>query len=117
MIDEMMDPMQPVLRAVLLGASNLKMGLPRVVRCLRVAADGPVDVSGRLWTWPVLRPVEPDFFRRPGAARRRGLRPLEALAGRPPLPTLALVMDIGNDLLYGPATAEIAAAFQPAWNA
>ena len=110
-IDEMMDSMQPVLRAVLLGASNLKMGLPRVVRCLRVAADGPVDVlaacgHGRSYVrWSQI------FF---GARALPGVVDCglwKALAGRPPLPTLGLVMDVGNDLLYGPATPEIAAAF------
>jgi hypothetical protein len=107
----MMEPMQPVLRAVLLGASNLKMGLPRVVRRLRAVAGGPVDVlaacgHGRSYVqWSQI------FF---GARALPGIVDCglwKALAGRPSLPTLALVMDIGNDLLYGPATEEIAAAF------
>jgi hypothetical protein len=107
----MMDPMQPVLRAVLLGASNLKMGLPRVVRRLHAAAGGPVDIlaacgHGRSYIqWSRI------FL---GARALPGIVECglwNALAARPPLPTLALVMDVGNDLLYGPPTAEIAAGF------
>jgi len=101
----------PVLRAVLLGASNLKMGLPAVIRRLRDAAGGPVDIlaacgHGRSYVqWSRI-----GF----GARSLPGIMDCglwKALAGRPPLPTLALAMDVGNDLLYGPATAEIAAAF------
>src|SRR5437016_5976799 len=107
----MMDPMQPLLRAVLLGASNLKMGLPRVVRRLLAAAGGPVDVlaacgHGRSYIqWSRI------FL---GARGLPGIVECglwKSLAGRPPLPTVALVMDVGNDLLYGLATAEIAAGF------
>lgn len=101
----------PVLRAVLLGASNLKMGLPAVVRRLRAAAGGPVEIlaacgHGRSYIqWSRI------FFgaRALPAIVECGL--WEALSGRPPLPTLALVMDVGNDLLYGPGTAEIATGF------
>ncbi len=107
----MMEPMQPVLRAVLLGASNLKMGLPQVVCRLRAVAGGPVDVlaacgHGRSYVqWSQI------FL---GARALPGIVECglwTALAARPPLATLALVMDVGNDLLYGPANAEIAAGF------
>jgi hypothetical protein len=101
----------PLLRAVLLGASNLKMGLPAVLRHLRRAAGGPVEVlaacgHGRSYVqWSRI------LF---GARALPGIASCglwRALAGRPALPTLALVMDAGNDLLYGPAVEEIAAGF------
>jgi hypothetical protein len=104
-------PVRPILRAVLLGASNLKMGLPAVVRRLRRDAGGPVEVlaacgHGRSYVqWSRI------FF---GARALPGIADCglwRALAGRPSLPTLALVMDGGNDLLYGPTTEEIAAGF------
>jgi hypothetical protein len=107
----MMGSMQPAFRAVLLGASNLQMGLPAVVRRLRAAADRPVEIlaacgHGRSYVqWSRI------FF---GARALPGIVDCglwKALSGRPPLPTLALVMDAGNDLLYGPTTAEISAAF------
>ena len=111
LIDEMICTMQPALRAILLGASNLKMGLPRVVRRLHAIAEGPVDVlaacgHGRSYVqWSRI------LFGARGLPGIVGCGLWKALAGRPPLPTVALVMDVGNDLLYGPATAEIAAAF------
>src|SRR5215813_6883581 len=101
----------PVLRAVLLGASNLKMGLPLVVHLLRQAAGGPIEVlavcghgrsyihwSGLLWGVRSL----------PGIA---GCGLWKALAGLPPLPTLGLALDVGNDLLYGWPADRIAAGF------
>jgi hypothetical protein len=104
-------PATPVLRAVLLGASNLKMGLPAAVGALRRAAGGPVEVlaacgHGRSYVqWSrVLFGVRS----LPGIAGC-GLWP--ALVSRPPLPIRALLMDPGNDLLYGPSVDEIAAAF------
>lgn len=100
-----------MLRAVLLGASNLKMGLPAVVGHLRRAAPGPVEVlaacgHGRSYVqWSRI------FF---GARALPGIAHCglwQALAGRPPLPTVALMIDAGNDLLYGPGTEEIAAGY------
>jgi hypothetical protein len=102
---------QPVLRAVLLGASNLKMGLPGVIGRLRRAAGGPVEVlaacgHGRSYVqWSRI------FFGARALPGIAGCGLWRGLAGLPPLPTLALVMDAGNDLLYGPTTEEIAAGF------
>ena len=100
-------PAVPRLRAVLLGASNLQVSLPVVVDHLRHAAAGPVDVlaaagHGRSYgAWSRYLYVR----RLPGIAAS-GL--WEALAGRPPAPTVALLTDVGNDLAYGETPETIA---------
>lgn len=87
-----------MLRVVLLGASNLRMGFPQALSRLRGA--GPVEVlaalgHGRSYgTWSSLAWVR----RLPGIVQC-GL--WEELERRPLLPTVALVTDVGNDLLYG----------------
>ncbi len=96
-----------VLRAVLLGASNLRIGFPSVMSRLRAGAGGPVEVlaalgHGRSYgTWSRLLWVR----QLPGI---RGCGLWTDLDRRPPLPTLALITDVGNDLLYGVGVAEIA---------
>jgi hypothetical protein len=97
----------PAQRVVLLGASNLKMGFPEILAHLRAGAGGPLEILAALGhgrsfgTW----------------SRFLGVRQLpgivdcglwEELDRRPPLPTLALVSDIGNDLLYGASVPQIA---------
>lgn len=94
-----------MLRVVLLGASNLKRGFPQALSRLRGA--GPVEVlaalgHGRSYgTWSSLAWVR----RLPGIVQC-GL--WEELEQRPPLPTVALVTDVGNDLLYGAPVPRIA---------
>lgn len=97
----------PALRAVLLGASNLRRSLPLVVDLLRRRAGGPVEAlaacgHGRSYgAWSRFL-----FVRRlPGIA---GCGLWRALDGRPPLPTFALLTDVGNDLVYGVEPARIA---------
>jgi hypothetical protein len=97
----------PALRAVLLGASNLRGSLPLAVDLLRRRAGGPVEAlaacgHGRSYgAWSRFL-----FVRRlPGIA---GCNLWPALEGRPPLPTFALLTDIGNDLVYGVEPARIA---------
>ncbi|MEA2602756.1 MAG: hypothetical protein QOF89_3748 [Acidobacteriota bacterium] len=96
----------PALRAILLGASNLRVGLPLVVDLLRRRAGGPVEVlaacgHGRSYgAWSRFLFVSS----LPGIAGC-GLWP--ALEERPPLPTLALLTDVGNDLVYGAEVSEI----------
>ena len=98
---------QPVLRAILLGASNLRASLPVVVDEIRGSAPGPVDVlaacgNGRSYgAWSHFL-----FVRRLPGIVQCGL--WRALAERPPIPTLALVADVGNDLVYGVEAATIA---------
>jgi hypothetical protein len=98
---------QPVLRVVLLGASNVKMGLPWILPRLRGGAEGPVEVLGALGhgrsygMWSRLLWVR----QLPGIV---GCGLWEELDRRPPLPTVAVVTDVGNDLLYGVEVPRIA---------
>jgi hypothetical protein len=98
---------EPVLRAILLGASNLRAGLPLVIDGLRRQAGGAVDVlaacgHGRSYgAWSRFL-----FVRRLPGIAGCGLWP--ALGERPPLRTLALVTDVGNDLVYGVPVQRIA---------
>ncbi len=98
---------EPALRAVLLGASNLKISLPLVLDLVRRRAEGPVEAlaacgHGRSYgTWSRFL-----FVRHLPGIVRCGL--WGELAGRPPLPTFALVTDVGNDLVYGASVDEIA---------
>jgi hypothetical protein len=101
----------PVLRVVLLGASNLKMGLPTVVERVRRAAGGPVEIlaaCGHGRSYVQWSRIVFNARALPGLA---GCGLWRALDGRPPLPTVALAIDAGNDLLYGPSVEEIAAGF------
>jgi hypothetical protein len=97
----------PRLRAVLLGASNLQASLPLVVNLLRRRARGPVEVlaacgRGRSYgTWSRLLGIR----HLPGID---GCGLWQALKNRPALPTIVLLTDIGNDLVYGAEAAGIA---------
>lgn len=85
-----------MLRVVFLGASNVKMGFPQILSRL----PGPVEVLAALGhgrsfgTWSRLAWVR----QLPGILQ---CRIWEELERRPPLPTVAVVTDVGNDLLYG----------------
>ena len=87
-------------RLIALGASNLTRMLPVLTECARSAADGPVEVLAAL-----------GFGRSYGIRSRFLFRALpgidgsglwEALAERPPAKAATgIVMDVGNDVLYG----------------
>lgn len=93
-------------RVVLLGASNLKMGFPAALAHLR-GAGGPLEILAAL-----------GHGRSYGMwSRLLGVRQLPGIVDcglwqdldrRAPLPTLALVTDVGNDLLYGAGAPQIA---------
>lgn len=98
----------PRSRVVVLGASNIRRGLPCLVGALEGARGQPLDVlmaSGHGRSYGMASRV---FGRTLPAILTSGLWP--ALAKRPPLPTVALVTDVGNDVLYG-ATAEVIVAW------
>ena len=100
---------EPELRAIFLGASNLKISLPSLLAGLRQRAGGPVEVfaacgHGRSYgAWSRFL-----FVRRLPGIAGCGLWP--ALEGLPPRRTrnLALLTDPGNDLVYGASPEEIA---------
>lgn len=95
-----------MVRVVLLGASNLKIGFPRVLACL----GGPVEIlaalgHGRSYgTWSRLAWVR----LLPGIVQCGIWEELERRHRRQRLPTVALVTDVGNDLLYGAPAPTIA---------
>jgi hypothetical protein len=100
-----MQPQTP--RVVLLGASNLAMGLELAVDAARAQLGGPVEAlaalgRGRSW----------------GARSRflvRDLPGIDAcglwreLARRPAAPTWFVALDLGNDLAFGSSAAQVAA--------
>ena len=102
-----MQSREPARRAILLGASNLRRSLPLVLGLLRRRAGGPIEALAAC-----------GHGRSYGAwSRFLGVRRLPAIAGcglwrelgrRPPLPTFALVADVGNDLVYGAGVEAIA---------
>jgi hypothetical protein len=102
-----MEPREPLFRTVLLGASNLKIGLPFLLDRLRRRAGGPVETlaacgHGRSYgAWSRFL-----FIRRLPGITACGL--WRELAARPARPTFALLTDVGNDLVYGYAVEEIA---------
>ncbi|MGM0487915.1 MAG: hypothetical protein ACQESR_14280 [Planctomycetota bacterium] len=90
---------RPTRRAVILGASNVTMSLSTVVETARRAWGQPLEFlaaigHGRSYglTTNVLGRGLPGIV-------RCGL--WDELEQRPPLPTAALVTDIGNDIIYG----------------
>ncbi len=99
---------EPALRAILLGASNLRISLPFLLDQVRRRAGGPIEAlaacgHGRSYgAWSRFL-----FVRHlPGITGCGLWREVER---RPPLPTFTLVTDVGNDLLYGSGPGEIAA--------
>lgn len=98
---------RPALRAILLGASNLAVALPLVVDGLRRRAGGPVEIlaacgHGRsygMWS---------RFLFARGLPGISGCGLWEELDRLPSLPTVALVTDVGNDLIYGADAATVA---------
>lgn len=103
----------PRVRTILLGASNLKMGFPQILARLRAGAGAggnPLEVLAALGhgrsfgTWSQLLGVR----QLPGIVDCRLWDDLDRLGRLSPLPTLALVGDVGNDLLYGASVPRIA---------
>ncbi len=84
---------------MLLGASNLAIGLGAVLDAARASIGGPLEVLGALGrgrsygadSWFLVR-------RLPGI---EGCGLWGALPRRPTPPTLALLTDVGNDLVFG----------------
>src|ERR1043165_8514894 len=94
-----MKAVTPSRRVILLGASNLALSFPTVVATVRQTWSEAVEIMaamghGRSYGQDssVLGRKIPGIF--PCAL-------WQDLQNRPPLPTSALLTDIGNDILYG----------------
>lgn len=91
---------------IVLGASNVERGIATVVAAARATFPGPIEYfltcgHGRSYG------LESSVLGR----RLPGIAPCEmwpALAARPALPTVAVLTDVGNDLLYGAPVERIA---------
>jgi hypothetical protein len=96
-------PSAPSQRAVLLGASNLHRGLPLGLALLARAAGAPVEAwvaAGRGRSFGTASRFA--FVRRlPGVVESPLWREVAAFRRAADPPPLALVTDVGNDLLYG----------------
>lgn len=92
-------------RLVALGASNLTLGIGHLIDRARRRAGGPVEVLAALGHGRSYGIDSRLFARTLPGIDGCGLWP--ALAALPPAPTTALVMDVGNDLLYGVEVAQI----------
>lgn len=89
---------KPLARVVLLGASNLSMALPRVISSTRAAFDAPLEFfiaagfgrsygqESKIFWKKFLGILQSDLW--------------AALDRAAPLPTAAIVADVGNDLAY-----------------
>jgi hypothetical protein len=95
----------PAHRVILLGASNVARALPTIVDTARRRCAGPLDLlaacgNGRSYG------LRTAWFGR----ELPGIVPCglwDALEQRPPLPTSALLTDVGNDLIYEVPVSEI----------
>jgi hypothetical protein len=95
------DSSPPRTRLILLGASNLSIGLSHALAAARNTINQPIDVfaaigSGRsLGTWSSVlgRSI-------PGILHSRIWNALQVTDTPHPPPTLALLTDIGNDIVY-----------------
>jgi hypothetical protein len=92
-------------RLVALGASNLTRILPTLVAGARLREDGPLEVLAALGFGRSYG--APSSFLVRGLPGIDGCGLWDALAKAAPAPTTALVMDVGNDILYGFEVARI----------
>jgi hypothetical protein len=101
--------LEPRARALFLGASNVRLALPELVREARARLGAPLDVRvshghGRSYLGPSrmlargLSVIAPDAFWEFEDARD--------------VPTYALIGDAGNDLVYGARAAPVAEAVE-----
>jgi hypothetical protein len=91
----------PTRRVILLGASNLVLSFPMIVATARAIWGEPVEIMAAMGHGR-------SYGKETSVLGRKisGIFPCalwQDLQARPPMPTVALVTDIGNDLLYGVA--------------
>jgi hypothetical protein len=100
-----MDSDSPSRRVILLGASNLTRSFATVVAAARCTWDEPVEIMAAMGHGRSYGQDSTVFGR-----KISGIFPCalwQDLQKRPPLPSAALVTDVGNDLLYGVPPKEI----------
>ena len=97
----------PEKRVVLLGASNLVRGISTVVATAERVWGTPLDVMAACGHGRSYGMTSRVLGRSLPAIISCGL--WDDLAQRPPLPTAALVTDVGNDIVYGADVNQIAA--------
>ena len=96
---------EPTRRAILLGASNITLGLPWVVPAVEERLGAPVEVVG---AWGHGR-----SYGEPSSLLFRTLRGIvhskvwQELDERPAIENHALVTDVGNDIAFGHSPEEI----------
>jgi hypothetical protein len=93
------EPVAPARRVVVLGASNVTLGLSSLISSARAAWGEPLDILAAAGHGRSYGTTSTVLGRSLPAILQCGL--WEELRNRPPLPTAALLTDIGNDLLYG----------------
>lgn len=92
-------PRVPTRRVVILGASNVTLGLSSLIESARAAWGSPLDILAAAGHGRSYGTTSTVLGRSLPAILQCGL--WEELARRTPLPTAALLTDIGNDLIYG----------------
>jgi hypothetical protein len=90
---------------VLLGASNVVLGFRCAVRSARERLGAPLEVFGAIGHGRSYGVESNVYSRKLPAITNCNLWP--AMRERPPAPTFAVVTDLGNDLAYGFAPAQI----------
>ncbi len=98
-------PSPPARRVIVLGASNVARGLSSLVGAAQCAWGTPLDVMAAIGHGRSYG-VRTVVLGR-GLPGIRECRLWEELAQRPPVPTAALVTDLGNDILYGTEVPQI----------
>ena len=89
---------EPTRRVILLGASNLTLAISIIVETAQLLLGEPLDVMVAMGHGRSYGQKTNVLGRKISGISRSGL--WKDLARRPPLPTYALVTDIGNDILY-----------------
>jgi len=95
----------PQKRAILVGASNITLGLPWVIPAVEERLEAPVEITG---AWGHGR-----SYGEPSSLMYRTLRGIihsklwSHLEDRPELPTFACVTDVGNDIAFGESPDQI----------
>ena len=89
----------PSRRVILLGASNVTLGLSTVIATAQQAWGTPLDIMAAIGHGRSYGTTSSVLGRSLPGILQCGL--WDDLKQRPPLPTAALVTDIGNDIIFG----------------